>query len=170
MRPPHEPPTEIPPSLPQPPLDAPPVFTEADVHDTIPDSLRTPVQYRGHWTQTVGRLMFAVPFAIFGVMHFVNAPHMVKMVPVPGGVFWIYFTGAAMLAAATAIITTILDKWACIGLATLLMVYVFTIHIPALRQGDAQAQQMALIMLLKDTALAGGALGFAVRPFATKSM
>jgi putative oxidoreductase len=171
MKPSNEPPTEIPPSLPQPPLDAPPVFTDPRAHEIIPDTIRTPSPYRAHWTQPLGRVMFAVPFIIFGVMHFINAQPMAKMVPVPGGVFWIYFTGAALLAAGTGILTTILEKWACIGLAVLLMLFVFTIHVPALRHAvDDHAQHMALISILKDTALAGGALGFAVRPFGTKSM
>ena len=54
----------------------------------------------------IGRILFALPFAVFGLMHFMAAGDMAGMVPswVPGGVFWIYLTGLALIAATVAII------------------------------------------------------------------
>lgn len=52
-----------------------------------------------------GRYIFTIPLIMFGVNHLTQADMMAGMVPVPGGVFWVYFTGVAMLAAAVAMIT-----------------------------------------------------------------
>lgn len=52
---------------------------------------------------TIGRLLYAIPFAIFGLFHFMNAEAMAPMVPVPGGVFWVYLVGVASIAAAASI-------------------------------------------------------------------
>src|ERR1043166_5960693 len=54
-------------------------------------------------TTKVARAAFALPFAVFGLFHFVNANAMAGFVPVPGGVFWVYFTGAALVAGAVGI-------------------------------------------------------------------
>jgi putative oxidoreductase len=105
---------------------------------------------------TLGRIIYAAPFAVFGVVHFLHGPDMVPLVPVPGGVVWVYVTGAAMLAAAIGIAANILGRWAGLGLAALLVVYIISIHIPGL--ANAQTQQISMISLLKDTSLCGGAL------------
>ena len=52
-----------------------------------------------------GKYIFCIPLIMFGISHLTKADTMAGMVPVPGGVFWVYFTGVAMLAAAVAIIT-----------------------------------------------------------------
>ena len=50
-----------------------------------------------------GRYIFCIPLIMFGVNHLTKADMMAAMVPIPGGVFWVYLTGVAMLAAAVAI-------------------------------------------------------------------
>ncbi len=154
-----EPPLDSPPVHPTPEIQQPP---EAEVPPlppvTFPSAPREPGYMHALGT-TVARVLFALPFALFGMMNFFNARAMVPLVPVPGGVFWIYFTGAAMVAASIGIMTTIYGKWAALGLAVLLLLYVFTIHIPGLRHA-AQAP-VVMINLLKDLALAGGALTWA---------
>lgn len=106
--------------------------------------------------KNVGRIIFAVPFTIFGVMHLMMANNMAGMVPswVPGGVFWVYVTGVALVAAAISIIAKKQIHLAAVLLAVLLGVFVMTIHLPALLGGD----QMAMGGMLKDISLAGGAL------------
>ncbi len=108
---------------------------------------------------TIGRVVFALPFVVFGVFHLMKGDAMAGMVPVPGGVFWIYFTGLAMIAGAVGLITKILGKWAALGLALLLAIFVVFIHIPGL--SNPQMQQMAMMGILKDTALCGAALSWA---------
>ena len=52
----------------------------------------------------LGTYLFALPMAVFGIMHFMAGEAMAGMVPIPGGVIWVYLTGAALIAAAVAII------------------------------------------------------------------
>lgn len=106
----------------------------------------------------LGRLIYSLPFLGFGAGHLMNAGKMAGMVPAmfPGGVFWIYFTGAAMILAALAIITGKQGRNACFGLALMLLVFIVTIHLPAM--ADPQKQMMAMGGFLKDVALLGGAL------------
>jgi uncharacterized membrane protein len=57
-------------------------------------------------TTTVARVLFALPFGIFGLLHFMGGQNMAGMVPawIPGGVFWVYLTGLAHIAATVSII------------------------------------------------------------------
>ncbi len=110
-------------------------------------------------TSKVARVAFAAPFAIFGLFHFLNASAMAGMVPVPGGVFWIYFTGAALIAGSIGIITGYLGRLAALGLAALLATFIVGIHVPGL--SHPEMQQMAMMGLLKDVSLLGGALTWA---------
>jgi len=106
----------------------------------------------------VGRVIFAVPFLLFGANHLMSASAMAPMVPpyVPGGIFWIYFSGAAMVLAALAIITGKQARSACFGLALMLLIFIVTIHFPGL--SDPQMKMISMINLLKDTALLGASL------------
>lgn len=107
-----------------------------------------------HALPTVGRYLFAIPFGIFGILHFMNAGAMAGMVPIPGGVLWVYLTGAALIAAAAAIMSGKMGALASQLLAVFLLLTAFTVHLPALMGGD----QNAMSQVLKDLALAGGAL------------
>jgi uncharacterized membrane protein YphA (DoxX/SURF4 family) len=112
-------------------------------------------------TQTLARVLFALPFVASGLIHFLRAEAMAGAVPVPvpGGLFWVYFTGAALVAAGVGIATRWLGTWAALGLALLLLFFIFTVHIPGL--GSSKTLSMALGHLIKDTALLGGALTWA---------
>ena len=112
----------------------------------------------------IGRVIYAVPFLGFGAGHLMNAGKMAGMVPsfIPGGIFWIYFTGAAMIMAALAIITGKQGRAACFGLALMLLVFIVTIHLPGMGSTDAGMKMMAMMGLLKDTALMGAALVISV--------
>lgn len=110
-------------------------------------------------TRTVARVLFALPFIASGVLHLVNAGAMAPSVPAPGGVFWVYLTGVALLAGGVGVLTRRLGMWAALGLAVLLLLFIATIHLPALARPDAR--QMALVHLIKDTGLLGGALTWA---------
>ena len=107
-------------------------------------------------TTKIGRILFAIPFAIFGLLHLTSADKMAAYVPIPGGEFWVYLTGVAMLAAAVSIVIGKFTNLACYGLAALMFVFIVTQHIPGL--SDPQRMQMAMGGLLKDMGLLGGAL------------
>lgn len=105
----------------------------------------------------IGKYLYAIPMVIFGLFHFLNASAMAGMVPIPGGVFWIYLTGLSLILAGVSIIIQKLDDWSSFLLAVLLLVFVLTIHLPGVLAGGEMAQ-MYMTNLLKDLALAGGAL------------
>ena len=102
----------------------------------------------------IGKILFALPMAVFGVIHFISGEAMAGMVPIPGGVLWVYLTGVALIAAAAAILTGKQAVLASQLLALFLILTALTVHLPALMGGD----QMAMGQVLKDVALAGGAL------------
>ncbi len=110
-------------------------------------------------TTTVARYLYAIPFGIFGVMHFINGSQMAGMVPIPGGVIWVYLIGVALIAACVSIIIGKYTKLACLLLALLLIIFVLTLHLPGvIGAADDAAMGAAMSSLLKDAALAGGAL------------
>ena len=84
-------------------------------------------------TNTIARVLFALPLGIFGLLHFMNAGMMSTMVPsfIPGGVFWVYVTGIALLAGAIAIIANRrFARLAALLVGVLLLIFALTIHLP----------------------------------------
>jgi putative oxidoreductase len=78
------------------------------------------------------------------------------MVPswVPGGVFWVYLTGIALITAGSSLIIQKHHYLAAVLLAALLFSFVLTIHLPAILGGN----MMSISHFLKDAGLAGAAL------------
>ena len=71
----------------------------------------------------------------------------------------IYLTGVALLAAGVSIIIGKMDKLACVLLAVLLLLIVFTVHVPAVMAAEDEMAKMGpMTGIMKDIALAGGAL------------
>ncbi|MFP4060405.1 MAG: DoxX family membrane protein [Bacteroidales bacterium] len=111
--------------------------------------------------KTLGKIVFALPFMVFGINHFMNAGAMGGMVPsfFPAPVFWVYLTGAALILAS---ISMIINRYAKIGavlLAAMLLIFVLTIHIPGIANApDQGAMMQSMSQMLKDLAMAGGAL------------
>lgn len=101
-----------------------------------------------------GRYLFALPFAIFGLFHFMSAGDMAGMVPLPGAVFWVYLTGVALLAAALSLIIEKKVRLAGLLLGIMLLIFVLSIHLPAVM---GEAGDAAMPNLLKDLSLAGAA-------------
>lgn len=98
------------------------------------------------------RVLFALPFMFFGALHFMNAEQMKGLVPSyfpGGGDIWVYITGIIFILTAVAFIINKYAKVAGYLLAFVLLVFILTIHIPALISGN----QMAMSGLLKDFAL-----------------
>lgn len=110
-------------------------------------------------TSTLGRYLFAIPFAVFGFFHFMNAEAMAAMVPLPGGAIWVYVTGACLLAAAISIIIGKKDKLATFLLGVFLLLTLLTVHLPMVMEDSMN--QAAMSNLLKDLALAGAAWMYA---------
>ncbi|MDX9853132.1 MAG: hypothetical protein RBS81_05065 [Tenuifilaceae bacterium] len=108
--------------------------------------------------KTIGRILFALPFGIIGINHFVMVDFFSGMLTsfVPGGGFSIILTGIFLIAASISIITNRLIRLSCFLLAALLFVFIVSIHIPQLF--EPEMAKFAFMQLLKDTALLGGAL------------
>ncbi len=106
-------------------------------------------------TVTIGKYLFAIPFLVFGLFHLMDAQGMAGMVPgfIPGGVFWVYLTGLAFIAASVSIFINKKVALAMQLLALMLIIFVLTIHLPATINDMSAAPN-----LLKDLSLAGGAL------------
>ncbi|TVR78243.1 MAG: DoxX family protein [Saprospirales bacterium] len=104
----------------------------------------------------LGRYLFAIPMAVFGIFHFMSANDMAGMVPLPGGVVWVYLTGLALILAAVSIIIRKHDRLACFLLGIMLLIFALSIHLPGFLEGD----QGSTANFLKDIALAGGAFGY----------
>ena len=112
----------------------------------------------------IGRILFALPFGILGLNHFLMTDVFLGMMSsfIPGGAYTIFVTGALLIAASISIILNKYIKVACFGLAGLLFIFIVSIHIPGLVNLDPKVAQFALIELLKDTGLMGGALMIAI--------
>jgi uncharacterized membrane protein YphA (DoxX/SURF4 family) len=107
---------------------------------------------------TIGRILFAIPFALFGINHFLMLNYYLGMLTsfVPLGAYTIILTGIMMIAASISIITKVLVKFSTLLLAFLLFVFIITIHLPHLFI-DAD-KTITIIALLKDISLMGGSL------------
>jgi putative oxidoreductase len=107
---------------------------------------------------TIGRILFAIPFALFGINHFLMLDYYLGMLTsfIPLGPYTIILTGIMMIAASISIITKVLVKFSTLLLAILLFIFIITIHIPHLFT-DAD-KTITIIALLKDISLMGGSL------------
>lgn len=107
---------------------------------------------------TAGRILFALPFAVFGINHFVMMDYYMGMLTsfIPQTAFIMILTGLLLIAASISIITKKLVKISTILLASLLFLFIVTIHIPHLINGVDTT--VTMIALLKDISLMGGSL------------
>lgn len=109
----------------------------------------------------LGRIVFALAMAYFGIGHITQGHDMTGMLPASLGgmsLILIYASGAALLLAA---ISIIINKWmrlATILLAILLVLIVIIVHMPGLSSADEAAKMNAMTAIVKDLALAGAAL------------
>mgnify|MGYP001193125874 CR=1 FL=1 len=105
----------------------------------------------------LGKYLFAVPFAVFGIMHLMNADAMAGMAPF-GGAIIVYITGLALIAAAVSIIIGKMDKLATALLGLMLLLFALFVHAKGLSAAtDAGASAASMGNLLKDLMLAGAA-------------
>lgn len=111
-------------------------------------------------TSNAGRIIFSIPFLVFGLFHFMNGGDMAGWMPawLPGALFFVYLSGAALIAAGVSIIARIYTALATRLLAVLLLLIILMLHVPGMMSGDEQMAMTSMSMLLKDTGLLGAAL------------
>jgi uncharacterized membrane protein len=108
-----------------------------------------------------GPPFFAVAMAIFGADHMVAARFVAMGVPewMPWRLFWAYFVGFALFAAALSLTTRIKWQLASGLLGSMIFMFVLMIHLPNLIKNPHDP--VRLTILLRDTCLSAGALAFA---------
>jgi len=114
----------------------------------------------------IGTIFYALVIGFFGLNHFMNGTGMQKMVPsfLPGGVVWVYITGACLLLAAISFLINKYTRLAGLLLCLFLLLIVVTVHLPAvLSAQDSEYRRFPMVNLIKDTGLAAAALLVAAR-------
>jgi len=82
-------------------------------------------------------LCVAIPLAVFGALHLFGPQFVAPIVPpyMPWRMFWVYFIGCALIAAALSIATKIQVRWSGLLFGIMMFLFVAMIHFPgALRQ------------------------------------
>ena len=97
----------------------------------------------------LGKYLFAIPFAIFGIFHFMMADQMAGMAP--GGVIMVYFTGTAHILAAISILIGKYDKLAAALLGIMLLLFIIP-HAQNMSNDESE-----IMNILKNLIMAGGA-------------
>jgi putative oxidoreductase len=107
---------------------------------------------------TAGRILYALPFAIFGINHFLMMDFYMGMLTsfIPKAAFTLVLTGLILIAVSISLIVNKFVKLSSLVLAVLLFIFIVTIHIPHLINGTETTPTM--IALLKDISLMGGSL------------
>ena len=106
----------------------------------------------------LGPVFAAVALAIFAAEHFLAARDLSGIVPhwLPGALFWTYFVGAALLAAAISFIAWRYVRWSALLLALLFLIIVVTIDAPNLP--SHAHERLFWTLTVRETAFAGGAM------------
>ena len=115
-------------------------------------------------------LCFAIPLAAFGAEHLSGAKFIMNLVPayMPGRLFWAYFVGFALIAAALSIATKIQVRWSGLLFGMMMFLFVAMIHFPgAVTSGG----RILWTIVLRELSFGGGgwvlagiAMGGAHRP------
>jgi uncharacterized membrane protein YphA (DoxX/SURF4 family) len=107
---------------------------------------------------TAGRILFALPFAVFGINHFLMIDYYMGMLTsfIPQTAYVMILTGIMLIAASISIISGKFIKLSTIMLSVLLFLFIITIHIPHLFSETDKT--VTIIALLKDISLMGGSL------------
>ena len=114
----------------------------------------------------LGNLCFAAPLAVFGALHLSAAQGLMTMVPayMPWRLFWAYFVGLALIAAALSIATKIQVRWSGLLFGCMMFIFVAMMDLPG-TLADLH-NRINWVLLLRELSFgaggwifAGGALG-----------
>jgi uncharacterized membrane protein len=108
-----------------------------------------------------GPLFLAVAMAIFGADHLTAARFVALLVPswIPGRLFWAYFVGFALLAAALSLATQIEHRLAAWLLGIMIFLFIPLIHLPSCFARPFDHTRVTI--LLRDLLLSSAVLAFA---------
>jgi uncharacterized membrane protein len=115
-----------------------------------------------------GRLIFAIPLAVFGSEHFTITAGIATLVPrwIPAHTFWVYLVGVAFLCAALSIVVLIRARLAAalVGMTFLIFVCLMDLPVTLAHPGN----RFFLALALRQLAFSGGAFAFAMSPWSTR--
>jgi uncharacterized membrane protein len=80
----------------------------------------------------LSNVCFAVPLAVFGALHLFGPEFVKDLVPkyMPGRMFWVYFVGVALIAAALSIAAKIGVRWPGLLVGTMMFMFVAMLYLP----------------------------------------
>ena len=105
----------------------------------------------------LSNLCFAIPLGAFGAEHLSGARFIMLGVPsyMPWRLFWAYFVGFALLAAALSMATRIQVRWSGLLFGIMMVLFVAMVHIPrALASPD---DRIPWTIVIREMSFAGGA-------------
>jgi uncharacterized membrane protein len=106
----------------------------------------------------LGPVCEATALSVFAAEHFLAARDLMLIVPrwMPGPLFWTYFVGATLLAAAISFIAWRHVRWSAALLALLFLIIVATIDLPTLTMHVRE--RLFWTLTARESAFAGGAM------------
>jgi uncharacterized membrane protein len=106
----------------------------------------------------LGPVFAGVALAVFAAEHFTAARNLMPIVPrwLPAPLFWTYFVGAALLAAAISFIVWRHVRWSATLLAVLFLIIVVTVDLPNLPK--QLHDRLFWTLVARETCFAGGAM------------
>jgi len=109
----------------------------------------------------LGPVFVAAPLAVFATEHFVAARDMAQIVPVwmPARLFWAYFVGCALIAAATSLVAMKLVRLSATLLGVMFLLFVLMLDLPFAIAHPGN--RLGWNFVLRETAFAGGAWALA---------
>ena len=110
----------------------------------------------------LGRISFAVPLAVFGAEHLVSARAIMTLIPawMPGKLFWTYFVGVALIAAALSIIFRIMIRLSATLLGIMFLCFVAMMDVPGALA--APQNRFAWALAARELAFSAGAILLAI--------
>src|SRR5579884_3837402 len=104
-------------------------------------------------------LYIAIPLAVFGAEH-LSGQIPLNMVPpyMPWRVFWLYFVGFALIAAALSIATGIEVRWSGLLFGIMMFLFVAMLHIPG---AVATGSRIAWTVVIREMSFGGAGLALA---------
>ncbi len=108
----------------------------------------------------IGQIIYAIPLLVFGFFHMMNGGGMAESVLSgwPGATVLVYISGLGLIAAAIANFINKYARLANLLLAAELLIFIIAIHLPGMGAEDEMMKQMAMMGMLKDLGLMGGAI------------
>ena len=106
-------------------------------------------------------VLFAAPLAVFGAEHLTNAGDIVPLIPawMPARLFWAYFVGVALIAAALSLSVKKYLRLTGTLLAVMFFLFVLLMHIPGVIESPRDRFTWAIA--LRDLSFGSGALALA---------